>query len=218
MGIFTHKRKKVKIDKGNKENTHYNIFYSYIYFVINLILFVSLLVLIYVVCRKSKSLEVQHDHLKIDFNKQHFKFKEDCDHDIKYCFEDNDCTEKCITKLGTNYICKVGMCINQETHTLSPENACSSKAGVIAFLTSDADLGTNTFICKSIDPGIASNNPAEPNLMCIGGQISIDYRRRLPETSDCVCDHSPYIVPPTHEVRRRVLCVNSEVDKFLSII
>lgn len=137
----------------------------------------------------------------------------DCNQKITYCFEDSHCSKLCSNQTGS--ICRNGICVNANVlNTQVPINECNSERGVFTFFAGNVALGRYDFLCRSIDLGIAPNDPNLDNNMCIGGSIDINYKQAFPAITDCVCPEGkiPVVLPETSQVRRYVHCI----DEFIA--
>jgi hypothetical protein len=123
-----------------------------------------------------------------------------CSSEKHYCFDDNDCTSRCDTV--SNYSCIHGICKNFDIVTSNPNNDCDPAYGIEAFLVGNTGMGTDEYICKSLDDGIAIS--VTENRMCKGGDIEINYTRSMPSISDCTSDNI-CLIPSTSQVREYVI-------------
>jgi hypothetical protein len=107
-------------------------------------------------------------------------------------------------------VCRNGVCVNSNViNSQAPQNECDAERGVITFFVGNTALGRYDFLCRSIDPGIAPNNPNEDNNMCKFGNIDINYLRQFPSIANCSCPigTQPVILPATSQVRSYVHCI-----------
>jgi len=135
-----------------------------------------------------------------------------CDQNVTYCFEDAHCANLCSNKSGS--ICRNGICVNANViNTQVPINECNAKRGVFTFFVGNTALGVYDFLCRSVDLGIAPDNPQQDNNMCIGGSIDIDYTRAFPSTLDCKCPVGKRLVilPETSQVRQYGHCLDEQI-------
>lgn len=133
----------------------------------------------------------------------------DCNQKITYCFEDSHCAKLCSNQTGS--ICRNGICVDANVlNTTVPINECNAEKGVFTFFAGNIALGRYEFLCRSVDLGIAPDNPNENNNMCIGGSIDIDYTISFPSILNCTCPpgKKPVILPETSQVRRYVHCID----------
>lgn len=132
-----------------------------------------------------------------------------------YCFSSADCRNMCAE--DDSFTCSHGTCENdirvlQETN--SEAEPCDPKMGMVTFLVGDTAFGRYTRICKSVDPGIAVSSGK--NLMCLNGEISINYTRQFPNLSTCKNCTNPIEIPATSTKRRHVECNNPLYDMVIS--
>lgn len=142
--------------------------------------------------------------------------RRDCDQDVVYCFEDAHCTKICAAKFGSR--CSNGVCINAAIiNSQAPNNECDARRGVLTYFVGNPMLGRYDYLCKSVDPGIASNDISEPNRMCLGGQIAIDYLQQFPAENQCQClpGYSKVSIPNTSSIRNYVVCVEDAKSKII---
>lgn len=135
-----------------------------------------------------------------------------CDQNITYCFEDAHCAHLCSSKSGS--ICRNGICRNANVlNTQVPVNECNAERGVFTFFVGNTALGRYDFLCRSVDLGIAPDNPREPNRMCTNGFIDIDYTRSFPSITDCTCPPGQKMVtlPETSQVRAYTQCFDEKI-------
>jgi hypothetical protein len=135
--------------------------------------------------------------------------KIDCDQNITYCFEDAHCARLCSGQAGS--ICRNGICVNANViNTTVPINECNAERGVFTFFAGNVALGRYDFLCRSVDLGIAPDNPQGQNNMCKDGTIAIDYTRSFPSILDCQCPpgKSLVVLPETSQVRRYAQCID----------
>lgn len=144
-------------------------------------------------------------------NKELFKkLRHNCDNETIFCFDDDDCTSKCV--LNSSFKCKQGLCKKRDRLEVSgATDQCQSELGFVALYVGLPSIGTHTFVCKSLDPGIAYQEVSTmelKNRMCIGGKIELDYRNKYPVTSDCKCgEHHVKVRFPANElVREHIAC------------
>lgn len=144
--------------------------------------------------------------------------KRDCDLEMVYSNNDQQCNMICRTP-GV-YVSRNGACVNAlTTQTKDIEGVCDPKLGVLAFLVGDTEFGTTRILCLSVDPGIQSNNPKEPNLMCKNGTIDINYMKEFPSTNQCMCgeDGFPALIEATSTTRQYVVCVNNSLRPIFNV-
>lgn len=107
------------------------------------------------------------------------------------------------------YSCHKGLCTpNSKVNVVDHKNECKPDKGVFAFIVGLPELGIYNNICKSIDLGIAPNNPNQQNKMCLNGDIDINYSVRLPSLEDCDCGNNKrLVIPATSTVREHIVCL-----------
>lgn len=139
----------------------------------------------------------------------------------KLCFTSNDCNVTCSS--ASQFECINGYCINRQIISdVDTVNECNPERGVLAFLIGDTQFGRYNTICKSIDLGIAPNNPREDNRMCISGKLStpVNYLSHFPTIDECICntDTFKYIIPATSSIRKHAVCLNKTLQVPLTSI
>lgn len=140
----------------------------------------------------------------------------DCLQEVTYCFTDAHCRRLCLNTTGSK--CQNGICINSNViHSELPLNECDASKGVVTFLAGNVALGNFMGICRSIDPGIASDDITTPNRMCTGGTINIDYTSQFPSARDCNCPtgFTQITLPATQQVRPYVACLPDAIANRL---
>lgn len=147
-----------------------------------------------------------------DLNEIEKKNRQDCGKNTGYCFDDSDCTRKCIN--NGIYKCMAGVCTSDVILDQQVVNECDPKKGVIALLTGNPSIGTYESVCRSIDPGVANDDGT--NNMCLNGQIDIDYFDKYPQISDCVCDYM-VITDSTREMRPLAICTEKEIWEYFNL-
>lgn len=134
-----------------------------------------------------------------------------CQSETVLCFEDDDCTATCDKTGGQFFRCIQGRCKNEQYMDSLQNNVCDGRRGVIAFMVGNIDRWD--FICKSIDPGIAPNDPTLENGMCFDVDENtsrlvndVNYFERFPDQKDCDPQYAQYscVIPSTPGVRRHV--------------
>ena len=134
------------------------------------------------------------------------KKKINCNQRVTYCFSDSECRQMCSNSAN----CSNGVCLNSNLFsTTAPINECDATKGVLTFFVGNPAFGRYEYLCKSVDPGIASDKITEPNLMCTGGDIDINYLNSFPKITDCKCpeDYKLIIMPATETVRDYSVCL-----------
>lgn len=136
----------------------------------------------------------------------------DCEQHVTYCFEDSDCARLCRNISGS--VCRNGICLSTNVlNSTQPINECNAARGVVTFFVGNSALGRYESLCRSVDLGIAPNNPAKPNNMCKDGLININYLQAFPSINDCVCPPNTkrLILPATSIVRQYAQCVPEQI-------
>lgn len=129
--------------------------------------------------------------------------KANCNTTNVSCFDHTDCLSKCVNVAN----CKFGSCVS--TDLIPPETECDVSMGMMAFLVGDPKFGKYSFVCKSVDPGIAISSTE--NLMCrcsSSGSMTINYLDRFPQITSCMCgdEKNACIVPATRVKREHKEC------------
>lgn len=136
----------------------------------------------------------------------------DCEQHVTYCFEDTDCAKLCQNISGS--ICRNGICLNTNVlNSTQPINECNAKRGVVTFFVGNTALGRYDSLCKSVDLGIAPDNPNETNNMCKNGNININYLESFPSIQNCMCPPftKSIILPATSIVRQYAHCLPENI-------
>lgn len=128
--------------------------------------------------------------------------KNDCTETSTFCFNDINCIAAC--KNSNLMKCIKGKCRNQNIVESTINNKCNPKNGVTGFLVGNPSFGMYSFICKSVDPGIAS---VDDNLMCKNQNppIEINYLKMFPTIQECTCKDK-MLVPSTRVKREHYEC------------
>lgn len=137
------------------------------------------------------------------------KDRVDCNQNVTYCFNDSHCSQLCTNNNGS--ICRNGICVDSNVlNTETPLNECNAERGVLTFFVGNVALGRYDFLCRSVDLGIAPDDPNLENNMCMNGDINIDYTRAFPMISECSCPEGklPVVLPETSQVRSYVQCID----------
>ncbi|KAG8148387.1 uncharacterized LOC118074437 precursor [Chelonus insularis] len=138
-----------------------------------------------------------------------YTLKNDCNANTVYCFNSEDCFNKCSVFYKMEFACLKGVCKIAQSEEL--QNKCSLEKGVAPYLISVPELRSLDWLCKSIDLGIVKydNKKKYVNVMCKGGTISTNYTDGYPQQHDCTCPISMVygIVPATDLKRQHVECV-----------
>lgn len=133
--------------------------------------------------------------------------KINCNETSTMCFANSECQTSC--NFGDAMKCVNGLCRNKYIYKTQTEE-CNPKNGYFGYLIGEPAFGRFRQVCKSIDPGIAT---PYGNLMCRGGDISIDYRIGYPSIENCRNCKNPIIIPATPVKRAHIECN----DKFYNI-
>lgn len=195
----------------NADNRGNNTNYYSIYFVLILIVFILLLLVDVTKLRKTSDTD---DKINQSFEtsmlgSQTQTIKRNCDIELVYSMDDNQCNNICFTDKST-FRSKNGVCVNSLVFEMTTvENKCSAKDGVLAFLIGDPMFGRTKMLCLSIDPGIQPDSTSKPNVICQNGSIEIDYVKGFPQLRDCKCwpGDTLAIIEATSVVRQRGVCV-----------
>lgn len=172
---------------------------------------VLILYFVYLIYNIPKQLELKRNDIQLAGTVNRSD-RIDCDQNVTYCFEDAHCARLCSGKSGS--ICRNGICVNANViNTQVPINECNAERGVFTFFAGNVALGRYDFLCRSVDLGIAPDNPREPNSMCKDGLITIDYTKSFPSIFDCTCppDKTMVILPETSQVRRYAQCIDKDI-------
>lgn len=141
--------------------------------------------------------------------------RQHCDTDDVYCSTDSDCQSQCILNDGW-FGCQAGVCRRESVYQPVNPVTCQLSEGYRQVFVADSVLGKMSIQCKSVDPGVAPDDVTQPNRMCAGGHIDIDYTRHLPTIGDCVAPYQSTI-PATLTERKYVVAVGSEsVQRYLA--
>lgn len=177
---------------------------SHIFFVIVIILLILLVVLL----RTASNIDT--DKHNIDFpGTQREILKQNCDVETIYSVEDSQCESIC--KQPGIFTSKNGVCVNILAFSQEAiDNTCDPKKGVLAYLLGDPQFGRTKLLCLSIDQGVQPDNIADPNTLCVGGSIDINYIESFPQLYSCVCPDNQILslIPNTSTIRQRGVCVD----------
>jgi len=139
--------------------------------------------------------------------------KVNCDEFTVYSMTDDQCSAICLD--DQSFRTKNGVCVNSLIFKSTDiENKCSSKDGLIAYLTGNTQFGKTDSICLSVDPGIRPDDIKEPNIICRNGEIDINYNDAFPVIKNCKCinkDDILIVVPNTSTIRAHGICVDKEM-------
>lgn len=189
----------------------------YVNLSLSVIILIILLVFIQFLAQKTKTINL----LELEDN-ENFALSGantaqiDCNTVRSYCFDDDDCLMNC--EGGSIFSCRTGVCVNTNVIKTQVINECSTKKGQLAYFVGDTQLGRYNSICKSIDPGVAPDNPNEENRMCMNGDIDIDYRKAFPSIEECSCiNNNKIIIPFTQTIRSVATCVSDDLFNYFNM-
>lgn len=173
--------------------------------------------------------------------------KRDCDVETIYAFDDEQCRRMC---RGNNVSSQVeyrvynGQCVSvignkpnlpgsngngsngqlDEVLENTIQRKCDPKQGLLGYVIGDGDFGGDPQVmCLSVDLGIRPDDPTLENQLCLNVEKyepSINYTKRSPLLSDCVCpeNHFLIIIPNNETIRMRGVCVpESQRDYYKSL-
>lgn len=136
-----------------------------------------------------------------------------CDVQMVYTMDDAECSMLC--RPPGVYLSRNGACVNALIFdkTVAIPNPCSPEKGLFAYLVGDTQFGSAQLVCLSVDPGVQPDSIADPNTICIGGRININYVTEFPQLESCVCPDETTLaaIPNTSVVRSRGVCVPKTV-------
>lgn len=146
--------------------------------------------------------------------------KRDCDVEIIYSMEDEQCDFVC--KAPGLYRSHNGVCVNiLAFDSENVENKCDPRRGVLAYLLGDPQFGRTQMRCLSVDPGIQPDDPEGKNIIC-GSDASIDinYLDSFPQLNNCKCvdeNERLALISNTSEVRKHADCVTEAALKAYNV-
>ena len=111
------------------------------------------------------------------------------------------------------FVSKNGACVNILAFSQQAvDNSCDPKKGVLAYLLGDPQFGRTKLLCLSIDPGVQPDNLKDPNTICEGGTIDINYIQSFPQLYSCKCPDDQFLatIQNTSVIRQRGVCVNKK--------
>lgn len=138
--------------------------------------------------------------------------KQNCDIETIYSVEDAQCEMIC-SQPGI-FTSKNGACVNILAFSQdSVDNTCDPKKGVLAYLLGDPQFGRSKLLCLSVDLGVQPDNLAEPNTICDGGEVDINYIDSFPQLSECKCPDGEVLglIPNTSTIRQRGTCISKSL-------
>lgn len=148
--------------------------------------------------------------------------KRNCDQELVYATNDEQCARMCLNK--TDYLVINGVCRDSKILLSSSDgtsaNTCDPKRGFLSYIVGNGMLGNATLLCLSVDPGIQADDARLANRFCKDGTFKpdqqLDYLKRLPLSSDCMCGMSDelIIIPATSYIRPYGICVNKTITKL----
>lgn len=148
------------------------------------------------------------DTVRIEIKNLFSSGKKDCIESKIYCFQDSDCLVKCTAR--DEFSCIHGTCKKSSVLTSNSNNKCDPKMGVLGYLIGNTAFGTYSYICKSIDPGIAISTTE--NLMCKGDStFNFNYLTEYPTKYNCMCKNQ-VLIPATSQKREHVECNAAFID------
>lgn len=184
----------------------FNIKVSKLFIIVLFVLIVLIIILL-----KSVS-NINIDIQDVEFpGTQREMLKQNCDVETIYSVEDAQCEAIC--KQPGIFISKNGACVNILAFSQQAvDNSCDPKKGVLAYLLGDPQFGRTKLLCLSIDPGVQPDNIKDPNTICEGGSIDINYIQSFPQLYSCKCPDDQFLatIPNTSVIRQRGVCVNKK--------
>lgn len=139
--------------------------------------------------------------------------KRNCSLEKIYSMSDEECRNICINP--NMYVSNNGLCVNILTFDQKLiSSKCDPTKGVLAYLLGDAQLGSTTVKCLSIDDGVQPDDVDKPNQLCANGYMNVDYTESFPQITNCTCygdDDTKVIVPNTSVVRTKAVCVKNQL-------
>lgn len=162
--------------------------------------------------------------------------KRDCDVETIYAFDDEQCRRMCRhsnVSSQVEYRVYNGQCVSviggkpnvpgnnngnnngqlDDVLENTIQRKCDPKQGLLGYVTGDGDFGGDPQImCLSVDLGIRPDDPTLDNQLCLNVEKyepNINYTKRSPLLSDCVCpaNHFLIIIPNNETIRMRGVCV-----------
>lgn len=132
----------------------------------------------------------------------------DCNHEIVYSVDDEECTKIC----SDMFVSKGGVCVNVRVYDAKKKlMECSPANGTFGYLVGSPELSTVGVQCQSIDLGVQSDDgDLSKNQICDGGNIDIDYVVSYPTLRQCICKSEQFlaVVPSNSNIRARGFCVD----------
>ncbi|CAD6235194.1 GSCOCT00007854001.2-RA-CDS [Cotesia congregata] len=187
---------------------------------------VSIIFMCLIQLKRMSAIEQLKDSKKLftTLNINDFKIQnrhiDDCNLEKQYCFDQNDCFNRCQMSNKGMFECIAGVCkLKVDLATLNDVSKCNLEEGMAPFLIGVPELATVEAICKPVDLGIVyidENTKKVENKMCAGRDVKandkVDYMANWPNPKDCKCgkDKSPIIIPATENVRQYVQCIKND--------
>ncbi|ATY70238.1 pif3 [Tomelloso virus] len=172
---------------------------------------IILLILIVALLRLVSNINV--DETLVEFpGTQKDSMRQNCNIETVYSVEDSQCDAVC-AQPGI-FVSKNGACVNILAFSQeSVDNTCDPKKGVLAYLLGDPQFGKTKLLCLSIDLGVQPDDISEPNTICEGGTIDIDYVKSFPQLYSCTCPNDEILttIPNTSTIRQRGVCVSKNM-------
>lgn len=181
------------------------------------IIVIILLVLIIFLLKAVSNIDVEkHD---IDFpGSQREMLKQNCDVETIYSVEDSQC--EIICKQPGIFVSRNGACVNILAFSQEAvDNTCDPKKGVLAYLLGDPQFGKTKLLCLSVDQGVQPDNVVDPNTICSGGKIDINYVESFPQLYSCTCPNNQVLalIPNTSTIRQRGVCVDRHLYNMYNL-
>lgn len=169
--------------------------------------------------------------------------KRDCDVETIYAFDDEQCKKMCRdnnVSSQVEYRVNNGQCVSviggkpnkpgnsngqiDDALENTIQRKCDPKQGLLGYVIGDGDFGGDPQVmCLSVDLGIRPDDPTLENQLCLNVEKyepSINYTKRSPLLSDCVCpaNHFLIIIPNNETIRMRGVCVpETQRDYYKSL-
>lgn len=182
------------------------------------ILVFGIILLLYLVVSVIHSLPkvTKEEHTNLFPGSQSTSLKHDCDVEVVYSMNDNQCNRIC--KQQGQYVSKHGICVNiLAFNTQEVTNQCDPEKGVLAYLIGDPQMGRTKLFCLSIDQGVQPDDVTKENTICTGGKMmeKINYIRGFPQLKSCQCERGFVltVLANTSVVRSRGICVPEKSQK-----
>lgn len=138
--------------------------------------------------------------------------KQNCNIETIYAVEDSQCEMIC-SQPGT-FTSKNGACVNILAFSQDAvDNTCDPKKGVLAYLLGDPQFGRAKLLCLSVDIGVQPDNLSDPNTLCDGGTVEINYIDSFPQLAGCKCPAGKILglIPNTSTIRQRGACISTNL-------